>query len=47
MLWKEFAGELCKRFVALGQIDAIEEFNKLQLTITVFAYQEKFEKSRS
>ncbi|XP_027169598.1 uncharacterized protein LOC113769341 [Coffea eugenioides] len=41
--WEEFSGELCKRFGALGQMDPVEEFNKLQLSSTVLAYQEKFE----
>ncbi|XP_027170509.1 uncharacterized protein LOC113770289 [Coffea eugenioides] len=41
--WMEFSGELCKRFGTLGQMDPVEEFNKLQLSTTVLAYQEKFE----
>ena len=41
--WMEFSGELCKHFGTLGQMDPVEEFNKLQLSTTVLAYQEKFE----
>ncbi|XP_027060831.1 uncharacterized protein [Coffea arabica] len=41
--WMEFSEELCKRFGTLGQMDPVEEFNKLQLSSTVLAYQEKFE----
>ena len=41
--WVEFSEELCKRLGTLEQMDPVEEFNKLQLSSTVLAYQEKFE----
>nr|XP_027090423.1 uncharacterized protein LOC113711457 [Coffea arabica] len=45
--WESFSEELHRRFGRLGQMDPVEEFNKLQLSTTVLAYQEKFEDLRS
>ena len=41
--WEDFTVELIKRLENVKQMDLVEEFNKLQQTSTVQAYQEKFE----
>ncbi|XP_027174040.1 uncharacterized protein LOC113773608 [Coffea eugenioides] len=44
---EESREELCRRFRELGEDDAIKEFNKLQQTSSVLAYQERFEELRA
>ena len=46
LAWEEFKGVNC-RFGTLGDEDGVEEFNKLQQTSSVMAYQEKFAELRA
>ena len=45
--WREFEELLCQRFKGTCCRDIVEEFNKLQQTGTVEAYQEKFEELKT
>nr|XP_027071904.1 uncharacterized protein LOC113696724 [Coffea arabica] len=45
--WEEFKEGMSRRFGDLGDEDGVEEFNKLQQSSTVMAYQEKFEELRA
>lgn len=46
IVWQDFKDALLKRFGEVGQSDVVE-FNKLQQTTSVLAYQEKFKELKS
>lgn len=47
MSWEKFKEDVNHRFGDLGDDYGVEEFNKLQQSSTVMAYQEKFEELRA